>query len=1192
MPAGAPVRRLLYGLRAALSPDGRAGPLPRRRACARDGVWPPRNPIPPRADPVAQPASREYPAGTPDSPPQEAMGLWKRILGGAARGSRPAAPGSAGPATAPFPAARAAEGPSPEGPPQQDPDARALAEFVAERSRACPQRPELLNSVLAHALSPAAPDTPWGLLVTAEPGGGKSSLFAGLCAALLPRAGAGELVLLAHAVEASPEACRRNRMLRRWVRDLAHALGRPDPLARCPGEGRARPPASPATSRSPLASPAGRESARAPVALSAGRPGALPPDEEACLRPERLEAAFGSLLGQAASRGRVVVLLDGLEGCGPGPCARRPSWVPALWPANARLVAMAVPGEAARALASRPRCLEMALPPLSAREVRAAAERFFQGTGREPPGPQQLAPLLRETPPGRRPAWGNPLWLALALQTLTRIGDAPSAPTDVSSSSGRNTVPSDPAGLPTEPRDLFAGLIEDAARRCGPGFTQACLGLVALSRRGCPEEDLRRLVPELSGQPWDETAFAELRRTLGCVLARRGDDARWGLNHPLLRETVLGRLGEETARRAHALLADGLLNLALQDPLRAADCTAHLLAAGDRARLAALLSDLDSACAADARGEAPITAALETLADAILETPDEAARECLADWVAGLLTLEDGPRAARLARVFLHDLTETLAAGGPEEACGPRLRLLRAAQTVLLRQADAEPSGLHWRQHAILCCHRIAETLAGAGDLDGALSACREAAAAAQQNAAARPQDPEPQRLVALCRDKAADVLLARGDTLEALAACRDALAIARAAAKVESPDPGPVRSLVLLLRKTADVLLSLGDAPGALGPYREVLDLVRRMALADPSASAWQRELAWAWCDVGTALQEQGDLGKALRAYGRALAVRRRVAATRPDDPDAQRDLSVGCLQLGDVLLAQGRPARALRACRKALAIAERLAASDPAGEASQHTLSTARDRLGDALLAQGDPFGALRAYRDALAIAERCAAADPDRTAWQHELAAGHAKVGDVLLAQGRDTAALAAFRKSLAAAQRLADAEPANRSWQQALALDRQRLGDVLLSEGDVAGALAAYRDSLKAAERLAGSSPRRTGWQRLLSAGHGRVGDVLLAQGDQAGALQAYRQAAEAAQQAAEGAPADADRQHDLWVACWRVADLAQKLDLADAPSWWRKAYDALAGARARGAIRPGDERYLEELRRKAASSGGR
>jgi hypothetical protein len=49
----------------------------------------------------------------------------------------------------------------------------------------------------------------------------------------------------------------------------------------------------------------------------------------------------------------------------------------------------------------------------------------------------------------------------------------------------------------------------------------------------------------------------------------------------------------------------------------------------------------------------------------------------------------------------------------------------------------------------------------------------------------------------------------------------------------------------------------------------------------------------------------------------------------------------------------------------------------------------------------------------------------------------------------------------------------------------------------------------------------------------------------------------------------------------------MAEMAEKSGTGEAPQWWRKAYDQLAGMKQRGIMLPTDEQYLPMLRQKAA-----
>src|SRR5262249_47276521 len=158
------------------------------------------------------------------------------------------------------------------------------------------------QATLAHlggvCLFPACDGAPWGVCVSGEPGSGKSALFG----EVYRRMKTADMFLLAHAAGASPQAASVDLMLRRFIDELAAELG---------------------------------------VAA------AVPENAEL----ETVEGTFASLLGRVAARRRVVVLLDALDQFETTTRGRFVTWLPRPWPQNARLIATAVAGDAAKALA-------------------------------------------------------------------------------------------------------------------------------------------------------------------------------------------------------------------------------------------------------------------------------------------------------------------------------------------------------------------------------------------------------------------------------------------------------------------------------------------------------------------------------------------------------------------------------------------------------------------------------------------------------------------------------------------------------------------------------------------------------------------------------------------------------------------------------------------------------------------------
>ena len=204
----------------------------------------------------------------------------------------------------------------------QQAERNSLEDFANDRARDFVGRQAVIARLTSLCLSPEQDGAPWGVCVTGEPGSGKSALFG----ELLRRMKDTDAFVLAHAAGASPRASSVDAMLRRWIDELGSALGVGD------------------------------------VGLAEN------------VDPETVETAFASLLGRMASQRRVVVLIDALDQFKKTTRGRFTTWLPRLWPTNARLVATAIPGGASKALAERPGMEALSLPPLDATEARGIIE--------------------------------------------------------------------------------------------------------------------------------------------------------------------------------------------------------------------------------------------------------------------------------------------------------------------------------------------------------------------------------------------------------------------------------------------------------------------------------------------------------------------------------------------------------------------------------------------------------------------------------------------------------------------------------------------------------------------------------------------------------------------------------------------------------------------------------------------------
>jgi tetratricopeptide (TPR) repeat protein len=805
----------------------------------------------------------------------------------------------------------------------------------------------------ASKYSSSANSVAWGVCITGDPGSGKSALFSHLYCRIDSEP---DILLLAHAAGISPRATSVDTMLRRWIGEMAKFLQITHPL---------------------------------PENASA----------------DDVDTTFASLLARASTRTRVVVLLDALNQFEPTTRARFLTWLPKLWPANARLIATALPGEVVEVLHQRPGVLDITLSPLSEQEAESIAKAVSARHHRRM-NPEVLHAVTAKRLPDGTLAAGNPLWLTLAVEQLNLLDEDDFARAEreyVGTPEQRlHEMVLDVAGrMPPEVAGLYGWLLEQTEKVHGVAAARAFAAAIALSRFGWRESDLRALVPAMARvlapahpvKDWNDLKLAALRRAFRAHVMKRGPAEQWDFFHLQMRDAVRQRIltDDNGVRRAHATIADHLETLPRNDTLRSTELMVHLIGADDRSRAAQ-----DYGEASDDDDYLDKAGATRALANHIFVGADQDPNPGLA-WVVSLLDHvgDDPDRAGLLCDRFNFDLRGAIE---NDANLATRHVLLGAAEQTLTHLVNQDPSNVAW-QHDLAVSHcRVGDVLVAKGDAAGALRAYRESLAIIQRLAAADPSLAEWQHNLSASHDSVGGALLAQG------------------------------------------------DAAGAMRAYRESLAIRQRLATADPTNAVWQHDLSVSHINLGYALFKQGDAAGALRTYGDSLAITQRLAAADPGNAAWQRALSISHINVGEALLAQGDEAGAVRAYRESLAIVQRLAAADPSNAIWQRDLFVSHEKVGDTLLAQGDAAGALRAYRDSQAICQRLAAVDPSNAARQRDLSVSHNKVGDALLAQGEAAGALRDYHDGLAIAQRLAAADLANAVSQRDLWVSHWKLADL--------------------------------------------------------------------------------------------------------------------------------------------------
>ena len=270
-----------------------------------------------------------------------------------------------------------------------------------------------------------------------------------------------------------------------------------------------------------------------------------------------------------ASQRRVIILIDAIDQFKKTSRGKLTTWLPRLWPINARLVATGLAGGASKALAERPGVEALTLPPL---ELPEAHHRRGMQSQPAQAGPPVIDALLAKKHAGG-PAWGNPLWLVLALEELELLAPVilPTCSANIWHSGGASAKCDAGCGRPNAYGILllYRATFDSAAELLGPATASAFIGLLSAGRTGWRESDFRQLLPQVSGEAWDQKRFAALRNLFRGQIHQHGDLAQLDFNHPQMRAAARSRLAALASRiPTSPLIADHLLTLAPDDRLR------------------------------------------------------------------------------------------------------------------------------------------------------------------------------------------------------------------------------------------------------------------------------------------------------------------------------------------------------------------------------------------------------------------------------------------------------------------------------------------------------------------------------------------------------------------------------------------------------------------------------------------------
>ncbi len=176
-------------------------------------------------------------------------------------------------------------------------------------------------------------------------------------------------------------------------------------------------------------------------------------------------------------------------------------------------------------------------------------------------------------------AYESPLWLNLALFVLNSlcIDDFNEINNDKTEKSGEkkleNYLSSIADNFSGDAGELFLYLIDFIFRNAEKELIENILLYLSVSYYGLRELDLAQLI----GDKFSNLSFAYLRRFFSFALLESGNEKRWKLSHNIFVEAIKRRRDKDCIRRIHCHIAEYLMSLNYNDPLRLTTSFAHLI---------------------------------------------------------------------------------------------------------------------------------------------------------------------------------------------------------------------------------------------------------------------------------------------------------------------------------------------------------------------------------------------------------------------------------------------------------------------------------------------------------------------------------------------------------------------------------------------------------------------------------------
>ena len=858
----------------------------------------------------------------------------------------------------------------------QDSEARVLADFISEHLRTYVDRPVLLHQIVEFATSQHISCGKQFLVMTGLSGAGKCSLFSMAYSFFSEHARNESLFLLAHAAGLFPGSEQIDRMMRRWVHELADFQKILDPLAvleqvDVDGETRSR------------------------------TAGTVAPKNSLS---EEIEASFWKMVERAASKTRVVLLIDALDQFEQTVRAQYLSWIPSSLHANVRLIATSAPCEAVLHAAKSEVIDVRPIEDISQSEAKEIAHKLYTEFYHHEPCEPALEALLRKrqqgssekkpfllrrlslfSSPNRPMAYCNPLWLTLALHELNLLGREDFEHAD---KKFRHLTPAEritalqlerAKDLPDLVEDIYEHLFKRAEHVCSSKWVKHFMSLLATSRSGLRERDLLVMLPQLTNEVWDALQFANARRIFGRHIVQRGAYGQWVFAYADLRSAVVNYYirKEDDKVALHGLLGLHLSSLPSDDGLRIHEIMFHLISFGDPEMAAGYISYLASP-GSDRHLRMALDAATSTIAEKYHLATKVEDMAYIAYWLAQVL-VSSSKYVSPVAHVFICNLDPVLARIGSEKMIASRRRLLADTLRALEGKLQAG-SGDSWIKHDIArCCELLGNIYDDMGE-------------GAQAQAYA-------DRALEL-REK----IKSKGTAYSQI-----------------------LFGLPVSYCSKGDNHFDKGEWGNAGNYYTKAREVAEDLCRQEPLNIHYAELLSFCYRKTGRLSFKQGDFAKAQKWFESALSETTRIKETQKSCEN-----EIECLNaLASLFLAKGDLGQALAYANRAACSIEEIHALDPQDSNVLYALSTSHKKQADIYLRMNNFAQAQKSLDKALKVLKDLNKLNPHDINYKRMIASVLIALGNIYRTSAPYKVAEDYYKRATSITKELCDRQPLNYS-----------------------------------------------------------------------------------------------------------------------------------------------------------------